>query len=121
MHDPESSFGHENLSFHKIISHYKAEEDQIIKDFLQDEDNKRFIGTIRDARKKTIAHSDLETVRTNVIWGAFQDDADDKYFSGLHKALEYLYGKAGIGPFLDWPEFIDQDFDEFLSKINKIS
>ncbi|MEN6624519.1 MAG: hypothetical protein ABFD50_23595 [Smithella sp.] len=117
MHDPASSCGYENHSFHKVSSLYHADNDPIIIDFL--EANKEFIGSIRDARKKTIAHSDLETVRTNAIWGAFPDGADDKYFSGLHAAVEYLYGKAGIGPFPEWPTFIDADFEDFLVKIKK--
>jgi hypothetical protein len=117
MHDPVSSCGHENHSFHKIISHYHASNDPIIIDFL--EDNKEFIGSIRDARKKTIAHSDLESVRTNKIWGSFSDGLDDKYFSELHAAVKYLYHKAGIGPFPKWPKFIDTDFEEFLVKISK--
>jgi hypothetical protein len=117
MHDPEKICGHENHSFHKMISHYHAKNDPIIVNFF--EDNKDFIATICDARKKTIAHSDLETVRGNKILGTFPDGADDKYFLGLHQAVEHLYNKAGIGPFPDWPIFIDNDFDEFITKINK--
>ena len=51
----------------------------------------------------------------------FTDGDDEKYFSGLHKVLDFLYGQAGIGPFPEWPTFINEDFDEFLAKINKNS
>ena len=117
MHDPVRSCGCENHSFHKVSAHYHADKDSVIIDFLKN--NKEFISSIRDARKKTIAHSDLRTVETNAIWGAFPDGADDKYFSGLHAAVEYLYGKADIAPFPEWPKFIDADFEDFLVKINK--
>ncbi|HRR21129.1 MAG TPA: hypothetical protein P5553_06925, partial [Desulfomonilia bacterium] len=119
MHDPVSSCGHENHSFQKLISYYHAEKDPIIINFF--EDNKEFITVVLNARNKTIAHSDLETVRSKTTWGIFTDGEDEKYFLGLHKAVDYLYGKAGIGPFPEWPVFIDAGFDEFLVKINKIS
>ena len=69
IHDPINSCGHENHSFHYMISNYHAENDPIIISFL--EDNKVFITVSRDARKKAIAHSDLETVRNNTTWGVF--------------------------------------------------
>ncbi|NTU49834.1 MAG: hypothetical protein HGA87_02905 [Desulfobulbaceae bacterium] len=117
LHDPESSCGHENHSFQKLTSDYYANKDPLIIDFLKD--NKEFIDSSRDARRKSIAHSDLQTIRINATWGAFPDGADDKYFSGLHAAVDYLYRKAGIGLFPEWPTFIDADFEEFLIKIKR--
>ena len=117
MHDPATSCGHENHSIEKIISTYGANNDQIIIKFH--EDNKEFIEAARDARNKTIAHSDLETTINSIPRGAYLDGTDDKYFLELHDVVNYLYTKAGIGSFPEWPTFIDTDFDEFLSIINK--
>ena len=49
--------------------------------------NAQFIESVRDARKKVIAHSDLKALDSERRFGAFDDGADNDYFRSLHNGV----------------------------------
>ena len=75
--------------------------------------NAKFIESVRDARKKVIAHSDLKALDSERRFGAFDDGADDDYFRSLHQVVARLYERAGIGPFPEWPHFAQDEAPPF--------
>ena len=80
-----------------------------------------FVESVVQARKKTIAHSDLEVIRSDSRLGTFKEGDDDRYFEILHLAVNALYAKAGIGPFPDWPTFITNDVTASIEKMRQLT
>ncbi len=88
------------------------------KKFLSD--NNEFIEAIRKARNKVIAHPDLKVYTSHELVGAFSEGLDEKYFDSLHKIISQGYSELGLGPFPEWPPFIEGDTKTFMNKISEI-
>ena len=117
-HDPKKSGGYANHSLDYLTGLYDAEEEPVISAFTKE--NAEFIESVRDARKKVVAHSDLKALGSERQLGAFEDGADDDYFRSLHQVVARLYEKAGIGPFPKWPHFAQDDAEEFLGIVRRV-
>ncbi|CAH1590768.1 hypothetical protein ACPV5H_26540 [Vibrio harveyi] len=115
LHDRDKTFGNANNSLEYYLQKYDLVNDPVVNSFKTG--TNEFYTAICNARKKTIAHSDLAAVQSKKIFGAFPEGADDDYFEGLHSVLERLYEAAGIGPFSSWSKFVEDDMEEFFSKI----
>ncbi len=117
-HDPKSSGKHANQSLPYVAARYHAEESPVITAFTNA--NAEFIESVRDARSKVIAHSDLDAVGSQRRFGAFKTGADDVYFHSLHDVMAWLYEMAGIGSFPEWPRFAQDDVEEFLGIVRSV-
>lgn len=115
IHDPKESSGHANHSLDYLVVRYGAERDPLVAAFKNE--NAELIEVVCQARKKVIAHNDLNALDSACRFGAFEDGADDNYFRTLHQVVSRLYERAGIGPFPEWPRFGQQDAEEFLEVV----
>ena len=83
------------------------------------DDNSEFIEATNSARNKVIVHYDLGVSTSGAVEGAFTAGLDDKYFDSLHEIISEGYDILGLGPFPDWPPFIEADTKTFMDKLEK--
>lgn len=115
IHDPKESSGHPNHSLDYLVVRYGLERDPLVAAFKNE--NAELIESVCQARKKVIAHNDLNSLNSARRFGVFNDGAPDNYFRSLHQVMARLYEMAGIGPFPEWPCFAQQDAEEFLEVV----
>jgi hypothetical protein len=115
IHDPKESSGHPNHSLDYLVVRYGAEGDPLVSAFKNK--NAEFVESVCQARKKVIAHNDLNALDSASRLGVYDYGADDNYFRSLHQVMARLYERAGIGVFPEWPHFAQQDTEEFLEVV----
>ncbi len=121
IHDHKKHGKDDNLSLEYFVS--RVDKDSYTKcseEFLGD--NKEFIGAIKKARNKVVAHPDLKVYLSDDVVGAFSAGQDEKYFNSLHKIISEGYKELGLDFPVGWssPSSIVDRTRIFMDKISKV-
>jgi hypothetical protein len=76
--------------------------------------NAAFIAPLKLARSQLIAHYDIFAIKNQGIIGNFPEDAEKTYFDSLKHLLDQIYEHVEMGCFPDWPDFSENDAEEFI-------
>jgi len=118
LHDRTEMGGSTNLTIDYIVLNGDwGHEMQRIKG-LQNKLNE-FWYHLKIARHKAIAHNDLKTLMSGLVFGTFPEGRDNEYFEALHELVDAVANKW-LGNSYSFNDLAKNDVEEFLALLGKV-
>ncbi len=117
INDPIENRGNKNLSLEYIVKHVVNKDNytSFYNKFVQDNDE--FIKVVKIIRNKVASHNDLKTYKSGKLLTGFSHGLDEKYFKSLLDMIVQGSIELGIDTITEWPDFIEFDVKQFMTKL----
>jgi len=118
LHDPAIMRGSINLTIDYIVQF-----GDWVAEFQRIEELKNKLNELwkhlKSARHKAIAHNDLKTIMSGLVFGTFAEGLDNEYFEALHELVDAVAIKW-LGSSYSFNDLAKNDVKEFLALLEKV-